>query len=237
MAVEAILPTIGTVVITAAIDSINPCAIGVLVLLISTVITGARTKKALLKFGLAYIGAVFITYIVAGLGLTYFFVQVPIVVAEYVSIAVAMLVIGAGLIEIKDFYWYGRGFSLAIPPEYAKKIDDLSKNLTIPGVMFLGAFVAAVELPCTGAPYLAIITLLSQNFDFTAFLLLILYNFIFVLPLLVILFIVYFGVAKVQDIKRWKQDNRGYMRLAVGLLLVVLGWALILIANGVINIG
>lgn len=237
MAVEAVIPTLSTVIAAAAIDSINPCAIGVLVLLISTVITGARTKEALLKFGLAYIAAVFLTYILAGLGLMFFFIQVPIVVAEYISIFVAVLVVAAGLVEIKDFYWYGRGFSLAIPPEYAKKIHGLSKNLTVPGVMFLGAFVAGVELPCTGAPYLAIITILSQNFDFTAFLLLLLYNLIFVLPLVIILLLVYFGAARVQDIKRWKQENRGCMRLAMGLLLIALGWVLILIANGVINIG
>ena len=237
MAVEALLPALGTVVITAAIDSINPCAIGVLVLLISSVLAAAKSRHDLLKFGLAYIGAVFITYVVAGLGLVYFFVQVPIVVAEYLSIAVAMIVIAAGLVEIKDFYWYGKGFSLAIPPKYSKMLDSLSKNLTVPGVMFLGAFVAAVELPCTGAPYLAILTILSQNFDFVAFLLLLLYNVVFVFPLLAILFMVYFGLAKVQDIKRWKQDNRGNMRLAIGLVLILLGWVLILIANGVINIG
>lgn len=237
MAVEAILPALGTVIVTALVDSINPCAIGVLVLLISTVITNAKSKYDLLKFGFAYIAAVMVTYILAGLGLMYFFVQVPLVVTEYISIAVALLIIAAGLIEIKDFYWYGRGFSLMIPPHFAKMIHDLSNNLTLPGVIFLGAFVSAVELPCTGGPYLAIITLLAQNFDLTAFLLLLLYNLIFVAPLIVILMMVYFGMAKVQDIKQWKQDQRGIMRLLAGLLLISLGWLLIIIANGVINIG
>ena len=36
MAVAAGLPGLGTVLATAAVDSINPCAIGVLILLIST---------------------------------------------------------------------------------------------------------------------------------------------------------------------------------------------------------
>ena len=102
--------------------------------------------------------------------------------------------------------------------------------------MFLGAFVSTVELPCTGAPYLAIITLLSQYFDFTAFLLLVLYNIIFVSPLVVILFLVA-GGKKLHEIKRWKQSNRTYMRLFIGLLLVFMGWLLILIANGTINFG
>ena len=102
--------------------------------------------------------------------------------------------------------------------------------------MLLGAFVAGVELPCTGGPYLAIILLLSQNFNFTAFLLLVLYNIIFVMPLIIILVLVMLGM-KIQDVKEWKQSNRNYMRLSMGLLMILLGWLLILIANGTINFG
>jgi len=102
--------------------------------------------------------------------------------------------------------------------------------------MFLGAFVAAVELPCTGAPYLAIITILRINFDFTALMMMVLYNFIFVLPLIVILFMVA-GGAKLSAIAKWKEDSKGTMRLFMGLLLVALGWILILIANGTVNFG
>ena len=237
MAVEAVLPTLATVIVTALIDSINPCAIGVLVLLISTVLTQQKEKGQLLKIGLIYIGAVYVTYFIAGLGLIFFFAQIPILIAEYISIAVALILVFGGLVEIKDFFWYGEGLSLQIAPKYSKKIQELSQHLTFYGVIFLGAFVAGVELPCTGGPYLAITTLLSQHFDFTALLFMILYNFIFVLPLVVILLLVYFGISKVQDVKRWKQENRSLMRLGVGLLLIVLAWVLILIANGVINIG
>ena len=69
------------------------------------------------------------------------------------------------------------------------------------------AFVAGVELPCTGAPYMAIILLLSQNFDFVALLMLLLYNLIFVAPLLVILFLAYGGI-KIHHIKKWKMKYR-----------------------------
>ena len=63
---------------------------------------------------------------------------------------------------------------------------------------------------------------------------LVLYNIIFVLPLIVILLMVNFGV-KIQKIKRWKQSNRTYMRLATGVTLILLGWLLILIATGTIT--
>ena len=180
--------------------------------------------------------ALFSVYLLAGLGLMYYLSSLPLYMAEYISIAVGILIILAGILEIKDFFWYGRWFSLTIPAVFAKKIHNYASKTTIFGVIFLGAFVSAVELPCTGAPYLAIITLLSQNFNFTAFILLLLYNVIFVAPLIVILLLVAFGV-KLHRIKRWKQANRSYMRLLIGLLLIALGWLLMLIANGTINLG
>lgn len=236
MGIESQLPTIITVLITAAVDSINPCAIGVLILMMSVILASGGTIKRMLFLGFVYTGAVFAVYLAAGLGLVYFFTRISLVVTEYLSIGVALFVVVAGIIEIKDYFWYGRGFSLAIPASMAKKIHNFASTTTVWGIAFLGAFVSAVELPCTGAPYLAIITILSQYFDFNAFMLLVFYNIVFVSPLIIILLLVASG-KKIQDVKNWKQDNRGFMRLAVGLLLVFLAWLLILIANGSVNLG
>ena len=230
------LPTLSVVLVSAAIDSINPCAIGVLILMISVVLGNGKSVGRLLYLGSLYIGAIYVTYLSAGLGLIYFLANIPLFVTEYLALIVGSFVILAGLLEVKDFFWYGQGFSLQIPPYFAEKIHKLSNNITVPGVIILGAFIAGVELPCTGAPYLAIITLLSLNFNFQAFMLLLLYNIIFVSPLVVILLLVAFGT-KVAAIKEWKQNNKGYMRFAIGYMLIGLGWLLILIANGVINFG
>lgn len=234
MMVDISLPTLSTVIITGAIDSINPCAIGVLILLISTMLV-AKKKSQMLKIGMMYILAIYVTYFLYGLGLTAFLAVIPIVIAEYISIAVGLIVVIAGLIEIKDYFWYGHGFSLMIPKRYVEKIKNRMQHLTVGTIIFLGVFVASVELPCTGGPYLAITMLLSQNFNFAAFLMLVLYNIIFVLPLVIILFMVIFGM-KIQNIQSWKQSNKGYMRLATGLILIALGWLLMLIANGTINL-
>lgn len=236
MGVEVHLPTLGLVLGSAAIDSINPCAIGVLILMISVVLSGRGTVGRLLLLGSLYVLAIFLTYLIAGLGLVYFLGAIPLFVTEYLSLFVGVLIILAGLVEIKDFFWYGQGFSLGIPVQFTDKIHRFAKNTTVAGVILLGAFVAAVELPCTGAPYLAIITILSLNFDLAALLMLILYNVVFVAPLLLILFLVATGV-QLSELKKWKEDSRGYMRLVIGLLLVALGWLLILIANGTVNFG
>lgn len=234
MAVELALPTLMTILLTAAVDSINPCAIGVLILLLSTLMV-TKKKSDIFKTGMIYIAAVFTAYFIAGLGLVKFMSVIPLAVAEYITIAVSLLVIGAGIIEIKDYFWYGKGFSLMIPPEYAKKIKEKMQNLSIATVASLGIFVALVELPCTGGPYLAITLILAQNFNFTAFLMLVLYNIIFVMPLVIILVLVLLG-AKIQNIHQWKQGSKGYMRLAAGVILLALGWLLMLIANGTINL-
>lgn len=231
------LPQVTIVLGAAAIDSINPCAIGVLILMVSVILGQGGSASRLLKIGGAYIFAIFMTYLVAGLGLIYFFSTIPIVLAEYLSIAVGALVIFAGILEVKDFFWYGKGMSLQIPKKYADKIHEWSQgNKSVGGVMLLGAFVAAVELPCTGAPYLAILTILRIDFTIWAFLLLILYNLVFVLPLIVILIMVASGT-KISAVSKWKEDSKGNMRLAMGLMFVALGWILILIANGTINFG
>ena len=230
------LPTLTVVIFSAAIDSINPCAIGVLILMVSVILGGKGSMSRLLKLGGLYILSIFITYLIAGLGLIYFFASVPIYIAEYLSLFIGAIVVMAGLLEIKDFFWYGRGFSLQIPHYFSEKIKTFSKNVTVPGVIFLGVFIAAVELPCTGAPYLAIITLLSLNFNFQAFMMLVLYNIVFVLPLVVILVMVALGT-KIETVHAFKEAGKGYMRFAIGLMLISLGWLLILIASGTINFG
>lgn len=234
MPIEIAMPALATVLITAVVDSINPCAIGTLILLISTIIVAGR-KKDLLKIGLVYIAAVFLTYLAFGLGLVSFMASVPQALAEYISLGVGLFVVLAGLVEIKDYFWYGKGFSLMIPHKYAHAIESRMKKLSTGACIALGVIVATVELPCTGGPYLAITLLLAQNFNLTAFILLVIYNIIFVLPLAVILIAVKLGT-KIQFIQRWKQGSKAYMRLFTGIVLVALGWLLMLIANGTINL-
>ena len=125
--IESYLPTFGIVIGTAAIDSINPCAIGVLILMISVILSGKGGVGRMLMLGSLYIFAVFATYLIAGLGLIYFLSAIPLFVTEYISLFVGSFIIVAGLIEIKDFFWYGRGFSLGIPVYFTDKIHKFAK--------------------------------------------------------------------------------------------------------------
>ncbi len=208
----------------AFIDSINPCAFGVLIFLLAYLSETAKTRGHMLFNGFSYIFAVFVTYLAAGL------VLLPIIqtlrsFSVWGYLLLASIVILAGLLEVKDFFWYGKWFSLSIMPReseriklYVKKISD--KPTT---AMFLGVFVALVELPCTGAVYLAVLALMSgTGVSANNLLFLILYNVIFVLPLAIILLFVYKGMAT-NRFEQWRQKYKGWMRLFTGLMLLGLG--------------
>lgn len=227
-----------TVIVTALVDSVNPCAIGVLILLISTLLSLLKDKKRMLKVGLIYIVAVYISYFLAGLGLLTILQRLPLDIAQFVGMLVGGIVVILGLIELKDSFFRkeGQNASLGINPKYVDKIKGMAKKTTIPGIIALGVFVAAVELPCTGGPYLAITALLAKHFDLKAFIYLAIYNFIFVLPLIVIVGLAYWGTS-VERLKGWKDANKKWMHLGMGLLMVGLGVLLILFAADVINLG
>ena len=85
-----------TVIITALVDSINPCAIGVLVLLVSALLVLTERRRKMLVTGLIYTGVVFITYFIAGLGLLTVIHQLQI--GEMISVMVGFLVIFLGFV-------------------------------------------------------------------------------------------------------------------------------------------
>ncbi len=215
--------TIPILLSTAIVDSINPCAIGVLLLLLGVLIKHSKEKRKLVKIASIYIAAVYLVYMLAGLGLIWFqSFLIKLGFATYLGAAVGGLVIIMGIIEIKDFFWYGKGFSLAIPAKYSEKIKVMTSHVTVASAIILGAFVATVELPCTGGPYLAITALLAKAFNLKAFIYLLIYNVIFVLPLIIISVLAYYGT-HIAAIKQWKTENKKWMRLAAGIVMIALG--------------
>tara|TARA_Y100000310_G_C20643162_1_gene795093 strand:+ start:391 stop:1083 length:693 start_codon:yes stop_codon:yes gene_type:complete len=219
--------TLPIVITTALVDSINPCAIGVLLLLLGVLLKHAKEKAVMVKIAATYIGVVFLVYILSGFGLIWFqHILIGLGFATIVGTLVGTIVILAGFIEIKDFFWYGRGFSLAIPKRYIKPIQERIAHVTTSGAVVLGGLVAMVELPCTGGPYLAITTMLAKQFSMIDAVYLVIYNIIFILPLVVISMLAYYGV-NVGAMKEWKQDKKKWMRLATGIVMILLGAFLI----------
>ncbi len=210
----------------ALIDSINPCVIGVLLLLISMLLK-AKRRRAILVNGSVYTIGVYVTYLIGGVTLLAVFNAVRSIqqISQMFYMIIGIFVLIAAFLEIKDYFWYGRWFNLAIPHRFIKHVESGAKgtHASLISAFLFGSLVTLVELPCTGAPYLAIITLMSQSgVQFaSAFLLLLLYNLVFVVPLIVIIYMAYKGIGY-KKMEMWRKENRGFMRLVVGLLLLVI---------------
>jgi len=214
----------------ALVDSINPCVFGVLIFLIAFMTKMFKSPKKMLLGGLIYTSVVYLTYLLIGVGFLKFTVSFGF--SQIVYWIAAIIAIGAGLLEIKDYFWYGKGFTLQLIPGtanrikyYTKKIGKLRKKGSIwvyLAAIPLGVFVTLVELPCTGAPYLVVLGIIGQGNFAQGVPLLLLYNLVFILPLLVMIAVAYFGKSS-KALEAWRQENKGLMRLAIGLFLIILG--------------
>src|SRR3989344_212137 len=230
--------TIGIIIAAAALDSINPCVFGVLIFLIAFMTRVFKSKKKMVLFGLLYTAIVYITYLALGFGLLKITVSTGFSNTFYwIGAIIAIL---AGLLEIKDYFWYGKGFSLQIIPGGAQRIkmytarmekmEQRHPALLMLTTVALGVFVVLVELPCTGAPYLAILAMLSKGAVASAVPLLLLYNLVFILPLFVIIGIAYFGTSS-ERLESWRKEHKGLMRLGVGIFLMTLGFYMLYSLN------
>ena len=234
------MDTLGILIGAALLDSINPCVFGVLIFLLMFMTRVFKTRNKMLFGGLLYTSVVYLSYFLIGFFLIEITVSAGISSAVYWIAAVVALL--AGLLEIKDFFWYGKGFSLQMLPGASHRIKMYTDKLEVMNekhprwslifIGLLGVFVVLVELPCTGAPYFAVLALVAEGSYSLAVPLLLLYNFVFILPLFFIIGIAYFG--KGAKMEEWRKKHRGLMRLLVGLFLIALGTYMILIQLGIV---
>ncbi|OGZ16578.1 MAG: hypothetical protein A3G11_02550 [Candidatus Lloydbacteria bacterium RIFCSPLOWO2_12_FULL_51_9] len=222
--------TIWVIIGAAFVDSVNPCVLGVLIFLIAFMTQVFKSRTKMLIGGLLYSGVVYATYLALGFGILHIAINTGFASSFY--FVAALVAILFGLLEMKDFFWYGRWFSLEMLPGgarrlkyYTQVIAGLERKRTwvlLLATALLGVFVVLVELPCTGAPYFAILGLLAEGEYAQAVPLLLLYNLVFVLPLLFVILIAYLGVAS-ETLERCRKTHRGLMRLCIGIFLVALG--------------
>ncbi len=222
--------TIPIIISAALVDSINPCVFGVLIFLIAFMTKVFKSKHRMLFGSLLYTAVVYLTYLLIGFGILKFTVSFGFSVFVYWIAAV--IAIGAGILEIKDYFWYGKGITLQMIPGASQRIKMYTRKMEMMkdkhiiliylAMIALGVFVVLVELPCTGAPYLAILALIAKGEYTRAIPLLLLYNLIFILPLLIIISIAYFSKTS-KKLELWRRAHRGFIRLVIGLFLIALG--------------
>ena len=215
------------------IDGVNPCAIGMLILLLGYLIVFAKTPEKMLKTGIIYIVTIFVTYFLIGLifsRLVYHLIAWKYYwqISEIFLYVVAGLIILAGLINIKDFFWYGKGFSLGVKKEQTPILMKYIQKISIPGTIILGVLVTIFELPCSLPLYVGAVTLISESFSISTILYLLVYNLMFVLPLIIVFLFLLFS-KRVFELKDWQERSNKWMKLSMGLTQVGIGIVLLLL--------
>jgi cytochrome c biogenesis protein CcdA/glutaredoxin len=216
--------TVPSILIAAVIDSVNPCAFAVLIILLAY-LASLGERRRIAAVGCAYIATVFVVYFVAGLGLLTVVQQIGLSGIVFTFAAVVAII--AGLINIAEVLLKREIFTLAIPVSQKNAIDRYIRKASIPSAIALGALVSMVELPCTGGIYLAILGLLGDRMTLAEGIpYLLLYNLIFVLPLILILIVMYWGGTP-ERLETFREGSRRWVRLVMGIVMVALGVAML----------
>lgn len=221
-------------VVLAALDSFNPCAFFVLFTLLG-ILVHARSRTRMLIIGGTFVFfSGFIYFIFMSAWLNIFLYVGKLMVITVIAAAIALII---GVINIKDFFFFGRGLSLSIPEGAKPRLFDRMRNLlkasSTPS-MLLGAVILSIaantyELLCTvGFPMIFTRVLTLNNLEtFQYYSYLVLYNVIYVIPLgaIVLAFSVTLGARKLSE----KQGQ--VLKLVSGLMMLFLGIVLLVDAS------
>lgn len=219
------------ITIAGLVDGINPCAIGMMVMLLGYLLVFAKKPERVLKTGLLYIGTVFATYLIVGLGLYKFVSQFDLTGgAQILNWVVGGVLTIAGIIQFKDFLGIEGGPHLRIPTASKAQLQSLVEKTSYPMTIVLGILVTLLETPCSLPIYVGTATILAQSG--MAFPLIVgyflYYNFLFVLPLLVVLLLMWRG-QRVVEMKEWEHKAKRWMHLGLSIVLLAMGLWLVLI--------
>ena len=230
-AMQMYLPkiTLPTVIVAAAIDGINPCAFTVLLLFITAMLATMQAggqsinviRARLLGQGGIYIAAVFLTYLALGVGLLKvldFFTRQHLP-ARFGALAAILF----GLWMLKDFFLPDLGWRLQAPSHIGTTAREMAKKATVPALIVGGFLIGLCTVPCSGAVYLGVLSLLAlQPSALLGYSYLVLYNLIFVLPLVVIL-IAASARPTLNRLAHWNLHHKEWVRLVLGGGVVVMG--------------
>ncbi|CAA6815065.1 MAG: Cytochrome c biogenesis transmembrane protein [uncultured Sulfurovum sp.] len=209
----------------AIVDAINPCAFAVLLILMTTILATQNRRKALYT-GLAFSFAIFVSYLAMGLGL--YSVVTHFETTHKFMIIIGVIAILLGIFNIKDYFWYGKGFLMEVPLSWRTRLKSLIGSIVNPiGAFFIGILISLFLLPCTSGPYIVITSMLGHSETFmNALMLLLLYNFIFILPMILITIGVSFGM-DVNKAEEVRQRNLQRLHLAAGTIMLLMGIAIL----------
>ncbi len=218
-------------IVLGLLDGFNPCAMWVLLFLLSMLINLSNRKKMFLIGGVfvAVSGLVYFAFMAAWLNI--FFLIGMSRLTQLLLGAIALLV---GSLNVKDYFAFGAGLSVGIPerakPHIYRRVRQIirAENLTgaLAAVILLALLVNTVELLCTaGIPAIYTRVLTEQALPGWAYYgYLALYNLAYMADdsLMLAIAVVTLSGQKLQERGgRWLKLLSGMVMLALGLVLLL----------------
>ena len=217
-------------IIIAGIDGFNPCAMWVLVFLISMLL-GMKDKKRRWILGTAFIaasGVVYFFFLAAWFQLFSFLLVIP-----FIKPAIGIFAMGAGVYYLREYHVNKEAVCKVTDNEKRKRVFENLKKfvheqhfwLALGGIIVLAAAVNLVELVCSAglpAVFTQILTLSNlpawQNYAY-----MVLYILIFMLDDM----IVFWLAMRTLELKTINAKYSRFSNLIGGILMVILGLLLV----------
>lgn len=229
---------ISTIIAAGLLDGINPCAFATIIFFISYLAYIGRKGKEILFVGAAFTIAVFITYILIGLGFLSFIKTLSFLplISKIVYIATAIFALILGIFSLRDYFRCRKGhigdMSLQLPDFLKKHIHktirkEANVKRYVIGALITGFVISVLELACTGQVYLPTIIFVNRisTLKLRAMFYLVLYNLMFISPLVAIFLTVYKGTSS-QQLTALFQRSSATIKLGMALLFFTLAGVL-----------
>lgn len=158
-----------TVAGAGVLDGINPCAFATIVFFISYLSLVGRQRKEILMAGGAFASAVFVTYLLLGIGTLKFleYLNRFSILSKIVYLLAAIATFALAFLSLYDAYLAKQGkvkeITLQLPMSLKRRIHKVIREQTrtsgiIIGALGIGFAISVLELVCTGQVYLPTIT-------------------------------------------------------------------------------
>jgi cytochrome c biogenesis protein CcdA len=221
----AITLTPQMVVVPALADSLNPCALSVLIFLLVS-IAAAGSRRWILLIGGSYTAAVFLFHLLVGIGL--FSVITLSGYSRLFNILGGLVALVLGVITVIEVCRNREVFLLSVPESGKGILSEYIKIASLPAAFVLGILAGLLGFSCTGGIYISILGLMGRSLTLINGLpWLVLYNIVFILPLVLVTLLVAYGMSA-ERADAWRTEHKRALRLAIGIIMCALGFVILL---------
>ena len=223
------LPTAATLI--GLVDGFNPCAMWVLLFLISMLL-GMKDRKRMWILGLAFLLSSALVYM--AIMLSWFNIVVNVMASVIFRNIISVIAIVGAIINLRAFFKSNDSGCEVVDDKKRKKVISKIKDFTkekslfiaLGGVIFLAISVNVIELACSAGLPLVFTQLLAINnvSSFESFIYTLIYIFFFLIDDIII-FLIAMSTTKVHAIStkynKYSHLIGGILMLIIGILLLV----------------